>query len=412
MPKPKQGESKDDYISRCVPIVLEEGTAESNDQAVAICSSMYDDAKAASEMVRDYIVGEFRGDFPAIDIDTRVDIGALTAGDENPFYLTLPVGEAGEVSDNGLHYDEALIEDIQKQLVGRGGIMGHIKDADRGTAFPIEDADWVGVLRQGNTLWGKAYIPPGEAREYIRRLKARGGKLATSIYGPYQKREPLKDGTYCIRGLRLESLDLAPADRAALKLGGEFAVTAQMEQPDNEDSEDDDMELTKEQVIAELTASDIPDALREQIINEAQAGQDAEDRIAELEQQLSDKESIIGTLQTQLEAKRVQEFDAALDEKVAELVDWDVQSEDAQAKVQAFRRTVRTRIVAELGEERTTEKLTESAETVWADMKPLAEMIRDALAGPPARVAGKVRDSRKIDDTPEARAQARAAMGL
>jgi len=49
---------------------------------------------------------------------------------------------------------------------------------------------------------------------------------------------------------------------------------------------------------------------------------------------------------------------------------------------------------------------------VWADMKPLAEMIRDALAGPPARVAGKVRDSRKINDTPDTRKQARAEMGL
>ena len=121
---------------------------------------------------------------------------------------------------------------------------------------------------------------------------------------------------------------------------------------------------------------------------------------------------MLGTLQIQLEAKRVAEFEATLDAKIAELVSWDVKGEDAQGKVDAFRRTVRTRIISELGEERTVETLTAKADEVWADMKPLAELIRDALAGPPARVAGKVRDSRKIEDTPEARHKARAGMGL
>jgi len=410
MPKPAKGESHEDYISRCIPIVIKDGAAKDDKQATAVCNSMWDEAQTASEMVRDYIVGEFRGDFPAIDADARVDIGALTAGDETPFYLTLPVGRAGEVSNNGLLYDEELIAAIQQNLVGRGGIMGHIKDEERATAFPIEDADWVGVQRQGDTLWGKAYIPPGEAREYIRRLKARGGQLATSIYGPYQKREPLKDGTYRIRGLRLESLDLAPADRAALKLGGAFAITAQMESEEQPTMEANDMD--REQVIAELTVNDIPEALREQIVNEAQADADAGKRIAELEQQVTDKETLIGTLQTQLEAKRVAEFEATLDAKIAELVDWEVKGDDAQGKVDAFRRTVRTRILSELGEERTVETLTAKADEVWADMKPLAELIRDALDGPPARVASKVRDSHKIEDTPEKRREARASMGL
>jgi len=47
---PKDGESRDDFIGRCVPVVLEEGTAKDQDQAVAICSSMYEDGKAAHAM--------------------------------------------------------------------------------------------------------------------------------------------------------------------------------------------------------------------------------------------------------------------------------------------------------------------------------------------------------------------------
>ena len=45
MPKPKSGESKKDFLKRCIPIVLGEDTSKSTDQAVAICSSIYDDSK-------------------------------------------------------------------------------------------------------------------------------------------------------------------------------------------------------------------------------------------------------------------------------------------------------------------------------------------------------------------------------
>ena len=362
-----------------------------------------------SEMIRDYIVGEFRGNYPTIAPDSRVDLSALTAGDDAPLYVTLPVGKIGKVSSNGLHYDDVLVQAIQDQIVGRGGVMGHIKSDERDTAFPIEAVDWIGATRQGDTLWGKGYIPPGDAREYVRRLKARGGQLATSIYGPYDEKETLDDGTYRIRGLRLESLDLAPADRAALKLGGQFAITAQMEQ--TETDKENEMP-TKEEILAELTLEDIPKALRDEIAADVTASADTEKQLAELKQQIEDKDQIIGTLQGDLQAKQAAEFEAAIDAKVAELVDWQVEGDDAKAKVASFRRQVHLRILSELGEDRDAEKLTEAVKAAWDDMKPLAEMIRDALAGLPAHVSGKVRDKRKIDDSPEARARARSQMGL
>ena len=39
---PRAGESKDDFVARCIPIVMNEG--KSNEEAVAICYSMYDQA--------------------------------------------------------------------------------------------------------------------------------------------------------------------------------------------------------------------------------------------------------------------------------------------------------------------------------------------------------------------------------
>jgi hypothetical protein len=41
MPKPKQGESEADYVGRCVPVVMKDGTAKDNEQAVAVCHSMF-----------------------------------------------------------------------------------------------------------------------------------------------------------------------------------------------------------------------------------------------------------------------------------------------------------------------------------------------------------------------------------
>jgi len=43
MPKPKPGQSQDDFVAMCVPMVLDEGTAKDQDQAVAICNSMYEE---------------------------------------------------------------------------------------------------------------------------------------------------------------------------------------------------------------------------------------------------------------------------------------------------------------------------------------------------------------------------------
>lgn len=42
MPKPRAGESEEKFVKRCIPIVIEEGTAKDDSQANAICHSMWD----------------------------------------------------------------------------------------------------------------------------------------------------------------------------------------------------------------------------------------------------------------------------------------------------------------------------------------------------------------------------------
>jgi len=46
MPKPRPNETKDDYISRCVGVLINEGKQQN--QAVAICNSMYEQDKMSA----------------------------------------------------------------------------------------------------------------------------------------------------------------------------------------------------------------------------------------------------------------------------------------------------------------------------------------------------------------------------
>lgn len=41
MPKPNKGEPKDEFMKRCIPMVMDDGAADSNDQAVAICANIW-----------------------------------------------------------------------------------------------------------------------------------------------------------------------------------------------------------------------------------------------------------------------------------------------------------------------------------------------------------------------------------
>lgn len=45
MPTPTTYEKKGDFIKRCIPIVIKDGTAADNKQAVAVCESIWKKSK-------------------------------------------------------------------------------------------------------------------------------------------------------------------------------------------------------------------------------------------------------------------------------------------------------------------------------------------------------------------------------
>ena len=65
MPTPKEDETEEEFIARCVPIVMEDETAETNKQAVAICYSMWRQAQEEKEVKRGLYLAEPHGHLTA-----------------------------------------------------------------------------------------------------------------------------------------------------------------------------------------------------------------------------------------------------------------------------------------------------------------------------------------------------------
>lgn len=239
-------------------------------------------------------VCELRGSYPNVPIAADVDYAALIAGDDKPVFITIPIGKAGVTSGNKRHYDEAFLRELERQTLTQKpiGLMGHLSQAERATAFPAEAVHWVGAVRDGDTLWGKGYLPPGAVRDRIARYRASGRSLATSIDAVAEQvwDESLKAYRVNAATLRLGQIDLAPADRAGIPdlaeipmltselvspagaLGAQTAGApsgipggGNMEQPaDIQETP----EMGKLEVINELTADDarlLPKSVREAI---------------------------------------------------------------------------------------------------------------------------------------------------
>jgi hypothetical protein len=366
-----------------------------------------------------HVITEFVGDYPDVPLKPGLDLAELTENDDEPFFLTLELSRKGGTSRNGLLHDEqlgaAIVEHVNTGAIT--GIMGHIPPSERGTSYPTPDIYWVGAIQKDGKVWGKGYIPPScpKVREHFRMLKRTKGRGATSIYGGGVREYVDKArGVWRMKEVDLEQIDLAPITRASLQPESDFVITAEMAddasqnptgqnavEPVVETEIESDKEPTMDrlEIIAELTAADVallPEAVREAIVTEYAAQNAQVQRVAELEQELTDGRTRIeeltserDTLTEQISEYRGLAFQGTVAAKVAELFDWDVTGDDAKAKVNALRKNMQRTILAEMGDDTSAEKLDEVVAELWeTEFKPLAETMRDALAGPPAIVGG------------------------
>ncbi len=303
--------------------------------------------------IRETIIWEFSGGYPDVPIIDGIDMGELTQGTE-PFFVTLPIGKAGVVSGNSTYYGADFQRELVQQVLSKRptGIMGHIPDHERSSSFPLPAAHWIGAIQHEGMTWGKAFIPPGPVREFVRRLKATGGKLATSIYGLANREWSEELSAWTLSEFELESIDLAPPERAGIRdLAVVPRITAEMQQPVAEDgaSESDPEPISESeesvdrlQIIQELTAADAR-LLPNDVVNAIRA-EDLQ-QVAELRQVLNVGEDadLVQTVRELAETVREQQA-AAVASRVAELTRERIKADDEDGSISAM---IRELVMAE-----------------------------------------------------------------
>lgn len=185
---------------------------------------------AEMAVVREVMEWSFKGDFPEVPIAAGVNVKELAGGDDDPLFVTLPAFEVDKPSANKRLISKEVALEIVRQIVTDkpGGIMGHLRDEDRDSKFPIPDVYWVGATLKNGIVWVKGYVPKGEVREMLRTMKAVGSKVALSIYGVAEHVWDKARGAWVLSEMTLEQIDLAPPKRSGFGLAVVPHVTAEM----------------------------------------------------------------------------------------------------------------------------------------------------------------------------------------
>lgn len=328
----------------------------------------------------------FNGSFPTVPTYDWIDVDALIEGDSDPMYVTLEIAQRGRVSANGLIYDDQLVNAIEAQLAEADSWRGHLGFFSQ-DEYPTSEIYWVGHMRVGDSTWAKGYVPPGETRTDMRRKKAKGQKVGTSItaYGEFEWADESQERFY-LREVELISVDLVHAKRAAHQTSQQFALTRESIQNEQREKEAD--MPTREEILRSLTVADLPQALRESIQNEAT--QTLQTEMGQLRTQLQETETALATangLVTQLQQAA---FESAMSEAVATCTaNWNVTTESGKARVAQLHAMIRNAATLKLAGANDPAKVGEAVKAAWEDHKLIAESVQLALSGPAAVVPAK-----------------------
>lgn len=291
-------------------------------------------------------ITELRGSYPNVPVWPGVDYAALVADDPEPVFLTIPIGKANVKSGNGRYYDDAWLQEFHRQVMELKpvGIMGHLSKTQRETEFPPEAVHWVGAVIEQGTLWGKGYIPPGEARSRIRRYKAQGRALATSFDGFAEGKwdESLQAFRMDAKTLRLGQIDIAPADRAGIAdLARLPALTSEMTEPSidtviGETKEPIMAEKSKLEYIQELTEADarlLPDPVRAAVLATVQPPPEVA-TVATIRETLGlDAKTDVAAHIAEMKRTQAEQAKAAVTNRIKELVKDGIKLEDVRPLV-------------------------------------------------------------------------------
>lgn len=216
-------------------------------------------------ITQETVIAEMSTDGLSGKIDVPVDADLLreiVGDDASPMFVTIEVAREGK-SRNNRYYGKKIIQSMAEQINSRhpDGYMGHLTDDERSHKFPEPQTIWLGATaKEVNgkaVLFAKGYVLPEakSLRSYLRKAKAAGKNVAVSVYGKVRNAVRNTAGVLDLTNatFMLESVDWARPGSEGFPSQGQFMVTAEM--VDNAKGE----EMTKEEVVASLTADELKD---------------------------------------------------------------------------------------------------------------------------------------------------------
>lgn len=281
------------------------------------------------------VISELRGAYPNVPISSDVDYESLIAGDSSPVFLTLPIAKVNAKSGNGRFYDEAFVTELMRQTLANKpvGLFGHLSEAERSTSFKPEVAHWIGAVRDGDLVWGKAYLVGEEARARVKRYKSTGKTIATSIDAYAEGVWSDVVGGYHMDAatLRLNQIDLAPSDRAGIPdLARVPVLTTEMQDIQAPTVEQEFTEMDKLQLIRELTADDarlLPKNVRDAVIGQVRTAPEVA-TVAQIRETLgltADADPIAAI--AEMRNQQAQQAKATVTNRITELVSAGIKAE-------------------------------------------------------------------------------------
>lgn len=241
------------------------------------------DLERVSEQL--YIVTELRGSYPDLKLPVDIDMDGLAIDlGFRPKLVTLPVGRVDGVSNNGRIYTEQAVRDLV-DVVNRErleGAWGHMRDEDRPYVYVPPAIRWVYAELIDGTAWGLGIPLDDETDKYFRAAARMNAKVGTSVYGLGNAR-----GNKVTEFKGAEKIDIADPTRVGIP---ETAAIPKI-------SEQDGSQMDK------ITINDVPEAVRQQILEQHNSKQDGE-RISEMQTQISELQGQISTLTTERDAAR------------------------------------------------------------------------------------------------------------
>ncbi len=299
---------------------------------------------------------QLSGAFPDVPLNPNVNIAELQQlehENDKPVFITLPIAKDNLVATDGFKYTAPVNDAIMRALQTEGitGNMGHISPEERNSKYPMPVGIWVGAMKDADGVtWAKAYVRDAGFKEFVRQLKATNSTISTSIYASYDQSTVKFDaaGNWEIdpSSLSLEHLDFAPPKRAALQFERQFAITNHM------DSNGEEQDMDKATILAQMTVDEVPENVRQAIIDGLKKDREDDSKLAQMQTELNDRETVISQMRTQLENSTGELYEMRVDARISEAI---------QVEDDSLIDYVKTKVLAQMSkvkpEERTVEAI-------------------------------------------------------